>query len=238
MAKLLLATHHGIFAVDDAGIATRVAPVQDYMGFSPSPSDPLTYYASGHPAGGGNLGFLASKDGGATWTQVSEGHNGPVDFHQMDVSAADPKTIYGVYGRVQTSKDGGATWTATGKPPGGLIAIAASSQSPSRVYAATKSGLFVSEDAGATWALVQFEGEPVSLVKAAGGKLYAFVVGRGLLVGEEKAPATWTPLSNDFGESIPLYLAMGREAMYIATHDSSVLASGDGGHTWKAFGVK
>src|SRR5216117_2039589 len=55
-APLLLASHHGIFAVSGKGEVTLVSPVQDFMGFSPSPTDALTYFASGHPATGGNLG--------------------------------------------------------------------------------------------------------------------------------------------------------------------------------------
>ena len=50
-AELLLASHHGLFALDKNGEATRVSPVHDYMGFSPDPTDPLSFYASGHPAG-------------------------------------------------------------------------------------------------------------------------------------------------------------------------------------------
>jgi hypothetical protein len=41
-AVLLLASHHGLFAVDKDGQATQVSPMQDYMGFSPNPADPLT----------------------------------------------------------------------------------------------------------------------------------------------------------------------------------------------------
>ena len=36
----------------------------DYMGFIPHPTDPSLLFASGHPAGGGNLGFIVSNDGG------------------------------------------------------------------------------------------------------------------------------------------------------------------------------
>ena len=69
-AALLLATHHGLFAVNADGSTTPASAAQDYMGFSPDPSNPLVYFSSGHPAGGGNSGFLKSADGGATWAQV------------------------------------------------------------------------------------------------------------------------------------------------------------------------
>lgn len=160
----------------------------------------------------------------------------------MDVSPADSKTIYGVFGLAQVSRDSGGTWTATGKPPAGLIAIAASSLDARRVYAATKAGLFMSEDQGKTWTLAQFGSEPVSLVKSGSdGQLYAFVLGRGLLKANEKDIASWTPLANGFGDGIPLHLAIDPadgNRLYLTTQDNAVLASADGGQTWKVFGAR
>lgn len=241
-ARLLIATHHGVYAVDQDGAVALVSPVQDFMGFSPDPADALAFYASGHPSQGGNLGLIRSKDGGATWVQVSPGLHGTADFHQMDVSPADPKTVYGAYGGLQVSRDGGQSWAAGGEPPDGLIAIAASSLSPDRVYAATKFGLHMSEDAGKTWKPLGFESDPVSLVKTGpDGALYAFVAGRGFLKADEKTPDSWTPLANDFGESIPLHLAIdphnGR-SLFVTTQVNDVLASSDGGATWQPFGIK
>ena len=240
-ASLLLATHHGLFAVDKEGQATRVSPVQDFMGFSPHPGDPLTYYASGHPAGGGNAGFLKSTDGGSTWTQLSAGAGGPVDFHQMDASAADPKTIYGVFGTMQVSHDGGETWSVEGEPPAALIAIAASALKAERIYAATKNGLHVSSDNGASWQLLAFEGEIVSAVKTGDdGALYAFVLGRGLMMAKESAAQDWQALSNGFGEAIPLHIAVDPadgKHLALATQTNAVLESKDGGANWQPFGA-
>jgi photosystem II stability/assembly factor-like uncharacterized protein len=239
-AELLLASHHGVFALDKDGTATRVSPVQDFMGFSPDPAQAMSYYASGHPAAGGNSGFLHSADGGATWKQLSPGADGPVDFHQMDVSPADPKAIYGSYGQIQISRDGGSTWAVAGNPPVDLIAIAASSLKTHRVYAATQNGLHVSDDAGASWRLLAFENEVVSTVKTAPGNvLYAFVLGRGLVKAMEDNPKEWTSLSNDLGDAIPLHLASDeKDSKHLAltTQKNDVLESHDGGKTWRPFG--
>ena len=239
-AVLLLATHHGMFAVDKTGEATQVSPVQDFMGFSPGPADPLTYYASGHPAGGGNQGFLKSTDGGGTWTQISPGANGPIDFHQMDVSAADAKTVYGVYGQVQVSRDGGETWSVTGEPPASLIAIAASGSKAARIYAATENGLQVSDNAGAAWTSLAFPGEVVSMVETApDGALYVFVLGRGLMKASEAAAPEFTALGNSFGQAIPLHLAINPadgSHLALTTQTNDVLESHDGGSTWAPFG--
>jgi photosystem II stability/assembly factor-like uncharacterized protein len=239
-ATLLLASHHGLFALTKDGKATRVSPVHDYMGFSPDPVDPLGYYASGHPAGGGNSGFLKSADGGATWKQLSPGVGGPVDFHQMDVSPADPKTIYGSYGELQVSRDGGQSWAVAGTPPAGLIALAASSLKADQLYAATKQGLYVSTDAGAGWQLLEFAGEVVSTVKVgADGSLLAFVLGRGLMKASERKPDDWTLLSNSFAEAIPLHIAVdpvNARHLALTTQDNGVFESIDAGATWAPFG--
>ncbi len=239
-AELLLATHHGIFAVDSSGEATQISPTHDYMGFAPDPADPLGYYASGHPAAGGNSGFLVSGDGGTSWTQVSEGADGPVDFHQMDVSPADPMTIYGSYGALQISRDAGKIWSVTGSSPQDLIALAASGTAADQVYAATENGLWLSADAGARFSLLAFDGEVVSLVEtAADGAVYAFVLGQGLLRAD--APTTdFTLLSDGFDAAIPLHMAIDPgDASHLAvtTQSNDVLESRDGGSTWQPFGA-
>jgi photosystem II stability/assembly factor-like uncharacterized protein len=236
---LLLATHHGVFAIDKDGTATLVSSVQDFMGFAPDPANPLSYYASGHPASGGNSGFLRSADGGASWTQLSEGVDGPVDFHQMDVSPIDPKIIYGNYGKLQVSRDGGSTWTIAGDTPPALIALAASSLDAQRLYGATERGLYQSHDAGATWRAAAFAGDVVSMVETANGAIYAYVLGRGLVKADEKNLDQWTILSNGFGEAVPLHLAVDQkddQHLALTTHKSELLESRNGGATWHAFG--
>ena len=162
-SRLLIATHHGLFRTRPDGKAERISEVQDFMGFNLHPTDADRLYASGHPPAGGNLGFIASTDRGKTWAQISPGVNGPVDFHQMTVSRADPKTIYGVYGELQISRDEGKTWNLVGPTPPKLIDLSASAVNPDKLYAAAEAGLFVSTDAGKTWQAL-IEGAPVSLV--------------------------------------------------------------------------
>jgi photosystem II stability/assembly factor-like uncharacterized protein len=241
-AVLLLATHHGLFAVDDKGAASLVSPVQDFMGFSPDPADNIGYYASGHPPTGGNSGFLRSSDGGATWKQLSPGAAGPVDFHQMSVSSANPKTIYGQYRQMQVSRDGGVTWAVAGQSDAPPIAIAASAEKTDRVYAATEDGIHVSEDAGVTWTRGNFVGEIVSTITVGQDKtIYAFVVGHGLVKSNENTPDKWQTISNSFGEAIPLHLAIDpKDSTHLAltTQSNDVLESRDGGASWYRFGER
>src|SRR4029079_10501478 len=101
---------------------------------------------SGHPPTGGNLGFMQSVDGGRSWTEVSPGVDGPVDFHQMTLSPRDQATIYGAFRALQVSHDSGKTWETAGKLPSGLISLAASPKDRDRLYAGTEMGLLDSAD--------------------------------------------------------------------------------------------
>lgn len=235
---LLIATHHGFFRSGPDGKAELVSPVQDFMGFTPHPSDPDLLFASGHPAGGGNLGFISSRDGGETWEQVSPGEGGPVDFHQMTVSPANPDVVYGAYGALQVSRNAGKTWSVSGPLPERLIDLAASARDADTLYAATESGLLISEDAGRAWKTV-LEGSPVSLVEVTPeGALYAFVVGRGLMRSEEDQ-LELVPVGTDWSDRILLHLAVdpaNKKRLFVATHQSEILASQDGGTTWTGFG--
>lgn len=113
-SRVYLATHHGLYVMGTDDRAQWISEVRDYMAH---PTDATVLFASGHPAGDGNLGFIVSRDGGRTWTKLSDGIGGPVDFHQMDVSKVDPRVIYGVYQSLQRSDDGGQTWQLVGRRP-------------------------------------------------------------------------------------------------------------------------
>jgi photosystem II stability/assembly factor-like uncharacterized protein len=236
--KLLIATHHGLFRAGSDGKAELISPVQDFMGFTPDPSDPRSLYASGHPSAGGNLGFIASADNGVTWNQVSPGADGPVDFHQMTVSSADPQVLYGAYGALQVSRDAGKTWSVVGLLPEKLIDLAASAKDADTIYAATEGGLSVSRNGGLIWETV-VDGAPVSLVEVtADGSVYAFVVGRGLVRSAEAA-LNFAPLPSSLSDRILLHLAVDpadKDRIFVASHQGDILASTDGGVNWTELG--
>ncbi|MBP0441500.1 WD40/YVTN/BNR-like repeat-containing protein [Tianweitania sediminis] len=236
--NLLIATHHGLFRAGPGGEAERISVVQDFMGFTPHPSDPNTLFASGHRANGGNLGFIASTDGGVNWEQVSSGEGGPVDFHQMTVSPANPTVVYGAFGGLQVSRDGGRTWSVSGPLPERLIDLAASALDADTLYAATEAGLLVSKDAGGTWD-VSVETSPVSLVEVTPeGTLYAFVLGKGLVRSAEEQ-LQLASFGADWGDRILLHLAVDPaddERLFVASHEGEILASTDAGATWSGLG--
>ncbi|MGA1860276.1 hypothetical protein VH569_30200 [Azospirillum sp. 11R-A] len=238
-SRLYLASHHGVWLTNSDGTATRVSDnSHDYMGFTPNPAQSGTFFASGHPETGGNLGVLVSTDGAKTWKAVSKGVNGPVDFHSMDASPVDPNVLYGHYGSVQVSRDAGKSWEVTGKPPADMFDLAASAKDANTVYAATRTGLTVSRDAGKTWQAAYMVARPATMVTTSkDGTAYAFMVGTGLLKTTEPSLA-WQPVSNGFGDAILLHLAVdpiNPERLYAVTDKSAILASQDGGKTWKPF---
>lgn len=241
-SRLLIATHHGFHIASSDGAVNQVSETSDdFMGFTPHPADASVLYASGHPGRGGNLGFIESRDGGRTWRQLSEGaaDYGAVDFHTMDVSKADPAVVYGVYRELQVSRDGGRTWQTVDVPPARIIDLAASAKDADTIYAATEAGLQISMDGGKSWQATKVTGQPVALVEvAADGRIFAFVVGAGLMQGMEGSPK-WETISADFGDRILLHLAAdpsNADRLYAVTQESELLASQDGGRTWQPFG--
>lgn len=238
--SLFLATHNGLYRASPDGTAIAVSDNRsDYMGFTPDPADAGRLLASGHPEGGGNMGVIESVDGGASWTQLAEGVDGPVDFHAMTISRADPKTVYGLYGDIQVSRDGGATWSVAGPAPGRVIDLAASPSQPDAVYAATVDGLMFSSDAAQSWTAVGPADIATTMVEtAADASVYAFFAGAGLF-RLSPTDGQWSALASDFGESYILHLAAdpADPAHLVAVTDSStVIESVDGGRTWQPFG--
>lgn len=235
-SRLFLATHTGLYLASPDGYARPVSDTRDdYMGFTPHPTDADILFASGHPAAGGNLGFIVSRDGGVTWESVSSGAGGPVDFHAMDVSPANPDVLYGLYGAIQVSRDGGKTWAVAGAPPADVFDLAASALDPDLVYAATRNGLMVSRDGAKSWQSTGPENQPATMVQVGpDGSVFAYIYGYGLV----KAPGSalnWRLVNGEFGERVLLHMAIDRadpERMFAIADDGRIIASTDGGETW------
>jgi photosystem II stability/assembly factor-like uncharacterized protein len=240
-SRVYLATHHGFYVVAPDGTATRISDNRnDYMGFTPHPTDPDVFFASGHPATGGNTGFLQSTDGGRTWRQLAMGVRGPVDFHQMAISRSDPRIIYGVYGGLQVSRDGGRTWEMRGNVPPKLFDLAVSATDPNRLYAATQGGLLVSTNGGGSWQPAHYNISPSSMVQTtAKGDVYAFIAGLGLLRSPDGS-LRWNFVSKDFGDRYLLHLAVdpsNADLLYVVTNKGELLKSTDGGGAWRPVGA-
>lgn len=157
-STVYIATHEGLFLLKKESDLYQIGKSKDdLMGFSVHPTQANTFYSSGHPRTGGNLGVQRSEDGGVTWKKISNGVAGPVDFHAMAISSVNPNIMYGWYGGLQKSTDGGKAWTTLRVSLPDVIALATDPKDEKRVYASTERGLFGSSDAGETWTSISFE---------------------------------------------------------------------------------
>lgn len=238
-SRLYLATHDGLFLAGPDGMATRVGgSTDDLMSFAVDPANFDVFFASGHPVGGGNLGVIGSRDRGATWQPIAAGNGGPVDFHAVTVSQADPKVIYGMYKGLQASRDGGRTWSVAGSVPEKTFDLAGSARDPDTIYAAAMGGLFVSRDGGRNWAPAMVQQRPTTLVEAApDGRVYAFVYGVGLMKADKFSPG-WKVQSSDFGDRYPVKMAIDPndpDRIHVVADTGAIVTSKDGGQTWVSY---
>jgi photosystem II stability/assembly factor-like uncharacterized protein len=140
--------------------------------------------AMGHPFGSNSeRGVFRSSDGGESWERVLyvDDQTGAAD---LTIDPSNPSVLYaglwhavmrpwggtdaGEGSGIYKSTDGGDTWTDLTRNPGlpqgliGKVGVAVSGADPDRVYAILSSendpGVYVSDDAGASWREINDEG--------------------------------------------------------------------------------
>lgn len=126
----------------------------------------------------GNLGAAASRDAGATWRALPSLAIVSNPLWTSAASSADGRTLYaaGANGTVHVSRDGGDSFAPTAAPSAWGTALATSASGRIVVAACqtfdrvtTPGGLFVSTDAGRTWARAA-DTDDAALNRAAGGE--------------------------------------------------------------------
>jgi photosystem II stability/assembly factor-like uncharacterized protein len=237
--KLYIATHQGLFVlINDKDLYRIGASQDDYMGFTPHPALANIFFTSGHPRFGGNLGFQKSEDGGHTWKKISDGANGPADFHAMTISPADTDLVYGWYRGLQRSVDGGKLWETLNTSLSRVIALFTDPQDQNRVFAATVEGLKVSKDKGLSWN---------TLTTLPAGVLTALAINpqenQKMLAFSDKAKLmqtndggiSWQAVNENFGGEMVLYLAPSKQdpkTVYALTDNNKIYKSIDAGNSW------
>ncbi len=238
--RVLIATHEGLLSWKD-GLLSQVGTTQnDLMGFTVHPSEDQTYYSSGHPQMGGNLGFQKTSDGGESWEIISLGSEGPVDFHAMTINSEDPNVVYGWYhGALQRSLDGGESWESLNTNLSEVITLNGTVDDSSTVYAGTSQGLLVSTDKGKTWGLVSEDLMGSVVIALAVNPTYAKEMlsfsDRFGLAKSTDGGKTWSSSDAEFGQDFPLYIAYSRTEptiVYLLTKENKLYRSVDGGGTW------
>lgn len=236
--ELYVATHHGLFrAVGDAGWARVGSGDDDLMGFTMSEKDGDVVWSSGHPkdrSRGSNLGVRMSRDAGATWE--ARGLPG-VDCHAMASSPADPDRLWCVErGMLHASRDGGATWDVVStKLPQTTFSLAPHPERPDTLYAATASGIMVSENRGASWTWLVREAPVHALAVRAGDPQEMLLVDRAGVARSTDGGATWARLPFSAPGETPAFLALhptDPQVLYVASYEGAVRKSVDGGASW------
>lgn len=235
--NLYIATHHGLLVLkNDKDLYQIGAAKDDYMSFSPHPTDPKIFFSSGHPEIGGNIGFQKSMDGGLTWEKISDGINGPVDFHAMAVSSVNPDLVYGWYqGTVQRSVDGGKSWEIASTTTVPIVNLATDSNNESIVYAATPQGLMVSKDKGSKWTIL-LDGfvSAIAISPNDSQELISFSEKNGLAKSNDGG-GTWNKSDENFNSETPLFISFNKqnpEIVYLLTEKNSIYKSSDGAISW------
>lgn len=241
--KLYIATHHGLLILKDEKELFRIgASRDDYMGFSIHPSNANLFFSSGHPSKGGNIGVQKSEDGGVTWEKISEGVDGPVDFHAMAISPVNPDLMYGWYrGAVQRSDDGGKTWNIVND---NLLAayLVADPQDENIVYAANpaSNGILVSKNKGKDWQVLSKELEGGAIISLAidpknSKNIMTFSAKLGGLAKSEDGGLKWTRIAENFDGQTVLHIAFdgnNPSTIYALTHENVIYKSINGGEQW------
>jgi hypothetical protein len=229
---LFIATHTGVFRMGSSDRSPeRVAGLyQDTMGFTVVGRD--HFLGSGHPGSIENdppfLGLIESRNAGSTWRPISL--RGDVDFHVLE---AQGKTVYGFgsdwdtrEARFLRSDDTGRTWTRL-TPPEGLLGLAIDPQDPRVSVALGEQRGWVSRDGGASWRPLPIPGGMVTWTRELG--LIAVDLG-GVIRTASEPTGEWNKVGRLSGT--PAALEGVGEELLVATHESQVVSSRDGGKTW------
>ena len=244
-SRLYIATHDGLFVLEDDEQLSRVGKQRhDFMGFSVHPTDPSTLFSSGHPKGGGNLGFMISKDGGRMWVKANNGSPlGPADFHTMMVHPANGDHIYGWFRlRIHRSLDGGRNWEVLANQPPEVLSFAGDPKNENVVYLGTIGDLLMSTDKGESWARMtdKFASDVVFDIDVdrRTGDLYLATRDQGIVraTREFAGGFSFEDLGKLPGSDIPEHLALDPEdsqVMYTFSKGHVLYKSADGGRNWQ-----
>lgn len=230
--EIYVGTHSGLIRGVNGASWARVGALQDdLMGFTMHPTDGSTFWVSGHPRGGGNMGVRQSTDGGFTWTTTWSER---VDFHAMTVSAADPDRLWGYFGgQLWRSEDAGHKWSVVASNPPQLSSLATSPTDANIVYAAGSVGVLKSSDGGATWTTLR-SGQAAAIAAHPSDASVLVASLGSTLARTSDGGSTWEPLGLR-AEGTVGFLAVdptNPDTLYAATYQTALHKTTDGGATW------
>jgi hypothetical protein len=224
--SLYVATHFGLFHVDDTGDAARVADRwQDTMAFTVV--GPGHFLGSGHPDIAENLpphlGLIESTDAGESWTPLAL--QGEADFHILEPAGGVLYAYDSTTSRLLRTEDRRQFEEIL---TGDLISVAAT-QETEELFATTGKGELIGIDAstGRTRDL----GGPITayLDTTTDGGL-AGIDPEGVVRVSDDAGKTWQEAGSIGGR--PAAFTITEQGWYAATSEEAYRSSDDG-NTWK-----
>ncbi len=223
--NLMIGTHGATAISSDAGKTLRRVPALDGVDAMESVAsrDGRVAIVAGHD------GARLSRDGGATWADIS-GLPGS-DIHGLAVDAADPNHVVayvmrqGLFG----THDGGTTWSPLGATPNqpmgtGII------RGRDVLIPASPRGLLSSKSDGVTWQFVAQEVAGTALVQSPRDPRMLFLSGSGPLFVSTDGGGSWSQRSLPGGAQLVtidrsgVLVAVG----YSAAHHAMLWRSRDG----------
>jgi photosystem II stability/assembly factor-like uncharacterized protein len=258
----------GVYKSTDAGKTWKHVGLGDTQAISRirvHPANPDVVYVSalGHPYGANEQrGVFRSKDGGQTWSKIlfRNDRSGAVD---LCLDPKNPNVLYAaIWDAYRTpwslssggpasglfkSTDGGDHWTEITRNPGmpsgviGKIGVAVSGADGNRVYAIVENehgGVFVSDDAGATWKLTS-EDRRLRQRAFYYSRIYAdpkakdtmYVLNTGFYRSTDGGK-TYRTLRTPHGDNHDLWIDPSNPLRMVESNDGGANVSVNGGETW------
>lgn len=214
-------------------------------------------------APGEERGVFRTTDGGRTWQRVlfRDPRTAAVD---LVIDRNDPKVIYaslweayriswqmssgGPGSGLFKSTDGGDTWTELTRNPGmpsgtvGRIGVAVSGADSSRVYALVENesgGLFVSDDAGATWTLASSDRRfrqrafyYTHVYADPKAKDTVYLLNVGFFKSTDAGKTLVTSIRPPHGDHHDLWIDPGNPLRMVSGNDGGGTVTVNGGRTW------
>ena len=258
----------GVYKSIDAGKTWRHIGLADTLTIARlrvHPDNPDLVYAAalGDPTQASDArGVYRSRDGGSTWQKIlfRDDKTGAVD---LVIDPSNPGTLYAALWQVTRvpwqlssggpgsglfkSTDGGDNWTeitrASGMPTGviGKIGIAVSGANSRRLYAvieAATGGLYRSDDAGASWTLINPHRDLwqrsfyFNRVVADPKDVNTVYVLNFMFIKSTDGGATYRFVPSPHGDYHDLWIDPGNHARMILSDDGGAVVSVNGGASW------
>jgi hypothetical protein len=223
---LYVATHTGLFHIDDTGRPARVADRwQDTMAFTVV--GPNHFLGSGHPDLSENLpphlGLIESTDAGDSWAALAL--QGDADFHILE-PAGDLLYAYdATSGRLLRTEDRKQFDEVL---TGDLISVAATKE-PGQLFATTGKGQLISINAS-TGQTRELGGPTTTYLDTTAEGGLVGIGPDGVIRLSDDAGKSWEETGSIGGPAAAFTIT--EQGWYAATMDEA-FRSGDNGHTWK-----